>query len=202
MTPSEPPPYEPIDDDDDKLPAYSNSIHLVTLCRRKLEYTAPNVPARKGTRGWNFYWLVLCGTALTVYQPNRSEVNAHLKREAVIRAARLKEHKRATATPARKISDLSAQSTASRLRTSSTHTQTNLRQPPALPLPPPQRVTRPHLRHRRCKSAPFDPRKAPLVHRSLLLRSRRSRPSSVANHIAATWPTPTCAHTSWSSSTP
>jgi len=84
----EPPPYGSIDE----LPAYSNSIHLVSLCRRKLEYRAPNVPARKGTRGWNFYWLVLCGTALNVFQPNQRELKAHLKREAAIRAARLKEH--------------------------------------------------------------------------------------------------------------
>ena len=92
----EPPAYDSISSIDfDKLPPYSNSIHLVTLCRRKLEYTAPNVPARKGTRGWHFYWLVLYGTALNIYRPIRSEVNAHRKREAVIRAARLEQHNRA-----------------------------------------------------------------------------------------------------------
>ena len=92
--PPPPPPYV-YPDQSEQLPAYSNSIHLVTLCRRKREYTAPNVPARKGTRSWNFSWLVLSGTALNVYQPKRSEVNDHTKREADTRAARLKEHKRA-----------------------------------------------------------------------------------------------------------
>ena len=74
-----PPPYVHTDQADE-LPAYSNSIHLVTLCRRKLEYTAPNVPARKGYRSWNFHWLVLSGTALSVYRPKRSEVKASAAR--------------------------------------------------------------------------------------------------------------------------
>jgi len=98
-------------DQSDELPAYSNSIHLVTLCRRKLEYTAPNVRARKGTRAWDFYWLVLSGTALNVYKPTRSELKVHIKCEASTRAARLKEHKRATAaqkraTPLRPLLDV------------------------------------------------------------------------------------------------
>ena len=106
----EPPAYDSISSIDfDKLPPYSNSIHLVTLCRRKLEYTAPNVPARKGTRGWHFFWIVLYGTALNIYQPTRSEVNAHRKREANIRAVRLEEHHRAAR--ARKNNNSSEQNT-------------------------------------------------------------------------------------------
>jgi len=105
-----PPPYV-YPDQPDELPAYSNSIHLVTLCRRKLEYTAPNVRARKGTRAWDFYWLVLSGTALNVYKPTRSELKAHIKCEAATRAARLKEHKRATA--ARKKTDSASSSSRS-----------------------------------------------------------------------------------------
>lgn len=97
MTVSDHPPPYVHTDQPDELPAYSNSIHLVTLCRRKLEYTAPNVPARKGSRAWDFHWLVLSGTALSVYHPKRSEVKAHMKWEADNRAARLKEYKRASA---------------------------------------------------------------------------------------------------------
>ena len=113
ITVSDPPSYDSISPTiTDKLPPYSNSIHIATLCRRKLEYTAPNVPARKGTRGWHFYWLVLYGTALTIYQPTRKEVDAHLKHETVTRAARLKEHKRAI--QARKISKIINSSTSER----------------------------------------------------------------------------------------
>lgn len=109
----QPPPYV-YPDQSDELPAYSNAIHLVTLCRRKREYTAPNVPARKGTRAWVFSWLVLSGTALNVYQPKRREVKAHTKREADTRAARLKEHKRAA--KARK-----SDSASSELRSTASH---------------------------------------------------------------------------------
>src|SRR5258706_9200230 len=106
----EPPPYDSVSSIDiDKLPPYSNSIHLATLCRRKLEYTAPNVPARKGTRGWHFYWIVLYGTALSIYQPTRSDVNAHRKHDANIRAVRLEEHNRAAR--ARKMKNSSEQNT-------------------------------------------------------------------------------------------
>ncbi|PVF97408.1 hypothetical protein CPB86DRAFT_451234 [Serendipita vermifera] len=57
----------------DVLPPYSNTVRLVTLCRRKREFNVTFEKARKGHRSWDIVWMVLDGTALRLYKPTREE---------------------------------------------------------------------------------------------------------------------------------
>ncbi|PCH35398.1 hypothetical protein WOLCODRAFT_139886 [Wolfiporia cocos MD-104 SS10] len=85
---SEPPPYpsfhprfmpiiQPRDEEgQERLPPYSNAIHLVAVMPRKLEFIAPGVQARD--RKWRRVLCVLEGTAFRVYKcpPGASGVSA------------------------------------------------------------------------------------------------------------------------------
>jgi hypothetical protein len=55
----------------DTLPPYSNTLHLLTLCRRKKEFNAAFDKARR--RNWEIIWLLLDGTALRIYSPTKEE---------------------------------------------------------------------------------------------------------------------------------
>jgi hypothetical protein len=58
-------------DEVDELPAYTPSLQLLTLCRRKMEYTSEGRKAR--SRSWEIVWLLLDGTALRMYKPTSAE---------------------------------------------------------------------------------------------------------------------------------
>ena len=73
---SEPPPYPtfnpresrdmPPDDDEERLPPYSNSLYLIAVMPRKVEFTSPGVQARD--RKWRRVVCELDGTAFRVYK--------------------------------------------------------------------------------------------------------------------------------------
>ncbi|KAF8800588.1 hypothetical protein BYT27DRAFT_7199720 [Phlegmacium glaucopus] len=59
---------QPRDDEGrEKLPSYSNSIHLKAIMPRKLEFSQPGVQAKD--RKWKKVLCVLDGTALKIYKP-------------------------------------------------------------------------------------------------------------------------------------
>lgn len=64
------------DEGSEKLPPYSNDIYLAALMPRKMEFTAPGVPARD--RKWRRIYCVLEGTMFKVYDapPRVSGVSA------------------------------------------------------------------------------------------------------------------------------
>jgi hypothetical protein len=68
-----PPIFEP---PEDALPPYTNNLRLASLCRRKREFQAEFDKTPRGRRTWELVWLVLDGTALRLYKPEKEEKRA------------------------------------------------------------------------------------------------------------------------------